>query len=386
MRAALKTSDLGDLARTHADAVRDSGNGARAELGDFCSQLHKADPEACKRWRTALKKELPDETERMGRALNLVNLEDAAEGDKQAFRAINDDLRDTLSTARPSKEGEVEVAAVQAVPLMLMSLPLLVGAGIVTQQNADKIAAGIEAGQQWAFDTLNDLLGRTDIAEPLPTTETLPEDRPDPAMDKETLPQADPISPLPPSEQQTIEQKPETLPDQSEETTADDLILHITPTDPTPVEAIRDKIRNNPDGLTSEENLLKDGLDTLDNRSPEQREVIEERLPRHYRIDGGNNNGLSIDTGENRDRAGAFFDDLVRDLGGDPSAASPIVKPDYEGKVVKLPDGTRVRYRDSSHDGRPTVEYEKPRGGKDKPKWSYKWRFGNKTKEPFMRK
>ncbi len=73
VRAALKTAGLTDLARTHADAVRDAGDGALAELGDFCSQLHKADPETCRRWKAAMKRELPAETGRLERAIARVD-------------------------------------------------------------------------------------------------------------------------------------------------------------------------------------------------------------------------------------------------------------------------------------------------------------------------
>lgn len=374
VKAVLKTSDHTDLARLHARAVKDSGDEALAELGDFCSQLRQSDPAACKRWRAAMERELPVETGRMDRALNLVNLEDAAEGDKKALAAVNDELRDTLGTGQPSKKGEIQTAlAPLAIPLgaaglrlLMRSLPLLLGG-----------AAAKEFGED-----LRDAFGRTDIADPPETTETLPEHRPDRDAGTESFPQADPLPPLPPSAPEIIENEPLITPDQSDDTVGSN-ILNITKIDPVRPDELRERLKGKVrEELDHTDKGAYDGFMSIKNLPSEYRDAINKRLTADTKIEGGGGDGLTADSGLEDEDALEYFERLVMDLGGDLNAVQELPG---GGKSVDLEENIVARLRPESRDGRTSVEIEKLKAGK-KGAWRYKFRFGKPTKTPFMRK
>jgi len=308
--AALKTGDHHDLAKVHAAAVRDFGDPALAEVADFRDQLHKANPRAAQNWLAAMKQELPAETERMEKVLKQVEKEDA---DEKAVKATNDGLRDALDTGRPSEQGETQVAFAPAVLLVpevtAMTLAAATAAGIVTQQNAGEIAAAAKAGQRWAIDKLGELFGRTDIADPLPTTETFPEDKTEPKHGKETFPQADLLPPLPPSERQTIDTVTETLPDQSSE--FDDLDIVTFKWLPKPVD------RRKGDRLPE---VVGQKLGTLV-RDPETRRFLEGRVLGDGVIHLADKTGAESITDRAPEDVHRHFDETVRGLGGNPADA-----------------------------------------------------------------
>ncbi len=65
VKAALKTSDHTDLAKFHAQAVRDHKDNALAEITEFGNQLKKANPEVFNSWFHIFKSERPEDAERM---------------------------------------------------------------------------------------------------------------------------------------------------------------------------------------------------------------------------------------------------------------------------------------------------------------------------------
>ncbi len=71
VKAALKTSDHSDLAKFHAQAVRDYEDDALAEVAEFGNQLKKANPEIFNSWFHIFRGELPDNAKRMVLAGNL---------------------------------------------------------------------------------------------------------------------------------------------------------------------------------------------------------------------------------------------------------------------------------------------------------------------------
>ncbi len=65
VKAALKTSNHRDLAKLHAQAVRDFEDDALAEIAEFSKQLKKANPKAHESWFKTFSQEVPEEAERM---------------------------------------------------------------------------------------------------------------------------------------------------------------------------------------------------------------------------------------------------------------------------------------------------------------------------------
>lgn len=162
--AARKSSDHTDLAKLHADAVRDKGDGALAELGDFACQLHKADPAACKSWKQAMSSELPGEMKRLVAAVERMEAEDTAERAKKPpsdpGKTIHDTVKEmldpdiaergTLLPIGKDKDGNREFpvlpeTAIEALKAVMLPVHVLKG-GTVTEQDVTNMALSIAGG------------------------------------------------------------------------------------------------------------------------------------------------------------------------------------------------------------------------------------------------
>ena len=111
VKAALKASDQTSLAKFHATAVKDLGDGALAEIAEFGNQLNRANPEVFNSWLHIFRNERPEDAERMRLADKLSgNSLKISEGNESLSTEERADLNEEAVGTPPRKPGATNQA------------------------------------------------------------------------------------------------------------------------------------------------------------------------------------------------------------------------------------------------------------------------------------